>query len=312
MKKSEKKLFFSLTYEFLEVYMRIQMLRSPATIESYRDALTVFRRYLRDELHMRVDSFGFADCTRDLVMGFMEHLSAVGNKPGTRNQRLAAIKSYLWFAAEKDMALLLLDAPPNTRIGMRDRTILILLYDSAARLDEILSLRKADLFLSTGSPCIRVVGKGQKERVIGLTERTSTHLKQYLSVFHTKDTEATDLLFYTTIRGKTGKMSEANVERLLKKYAAQVRETYPDIPERVHPHMLRRTRATGLYRDGVDLSIISRFLGHAQLETTRIYATPSVEMMRRAIAKMPMAALDEDPIWDADADAMMAKLCGLR
>ena len=105
MKKSEKKLFFSLTYEFLEVYMRIQMLRSPATIESYRDALTVFRRYLRDELHMRVDSFGFADCTRDIVMGFMEHLSAVGNKPGTRNQRLAAIKSYLWFAAEKDMAL---------------------------------------------------------------------------------------------------------------------------------------------------------------------------------------------------------------
>ena len=52
MKKSEKKLFFSLTYEFLEVYMRIQMLRSPATIESYRDALTVFRRYLRDELHI--------------------------------------------------------------------------------------------------------------------------------------------------------------------------------------------------------------------------------------------------------------------
>lgn len=341
MKKSEKKLFFSLTYEFLEVYMRIQMLRSSATIESYRDALTVFRRYLRDELHMRVDAFGFVDCTRDLVLGFMEHLSAVGNKPGTRNQRLAALKSYLWFAAEKDMTLqsvaiavgrvkscrdpkkdkpildeqaikLLLDAPPNTRIGIRDRTLLILLYDSAARLDEILSLRRADLFLSTDSPCIRVVGKGQKERVIGLAERTSAHLKQYLSVFHAKDSPETDLLFYTTIKEQTGKMSEANVERFLKKYAEQVREEYPDIPERVHPHMLRRTRATGLYRDGVDLSIVSRFLGHAQLETTRIYATPSVEMMRRAIAKMPMTSLDEAPAWDANADAMMAKLCGLR
>lgn len=341
MKKSEKKLFFSLTYEFLEVYMRIQMLRSPATIESYRDALTVFRRYLRDDLHMRVDAFGFVDCTRDLVLGFMEHLSAVGNKPGTRNQRLAALKSYLWFAAEKDMTLqsvaiavgrvkscrdpkkdkpildehaikLLLDAPPNTRIGIRDRTLLILLYDSAARLDEILSLRKADLFLSTDSPCIRVVGKGQKERVIGLAERTSAHLKQYLSVFHAKDSPETDLLFYTTIKEQTGKMSEANVERFLKKYAEQVREEYPDIPERVHPHMLRRTRATGLYRDGVDLSIVSRFLGHAQLETTRIYATPSVEMMRRAIAKMPMTSLDEAPAWDADTDALMAKLCGLR
>lgn len=341
MKKSEKKLFFSLTYEFLEVYMRIQMLRSPATIESYRDALTVFRRYLRDELHMRVDAFGFVDCTRDLVLGFMEHLSAVGNKPGTRNQRLAALKSYLWFAAEKDMTLqsvaiavgrvkscrdpkkdkpildeqaikLLLDAPPNTRIGIRDRTLLILLYDSAARLDEILSLRKADLFLSTDSPCIRVVDKGQKERVIGLAERTSAHLKQYLSVFHAKDSPETDLLFYTTIKEQTGKMSEANVERFLKKYAEQVREEYPDIPEHVHPHMLRRTRATGLYRDGVDLSIVSRFLGHAQLETTRIYATPSVEMMRRAIAKMPMTSLDEAPAWDADTDALVAKLCGLR
>ena len=341
MKKSEKKLFFSLTYEFLEVYMRIQMLRSPATIESYRDALTVFRRYLRDELHVRVDAFSFVDCTRDLVLGFMEHLSAVGNKPGTRNQRLAALKSYLWFAAEKDMTLqsvaiavgrvkscrdpkkdkpildeqaikLLLDAPPNTRIGIRDRTLLILLYDSAARLDEILSLRKADLFLSTDSPCIRVVGKGQKERVIGLAERTSAHLKQYLSVFHAKGSPETDLLFYTTIKEQTGKMSEANVERFLKKYAEQVREEYPDIPKRVHPHMLRRTRATGLYRDGVDLSIVSRFLGHAQLETTRIYATPSVEMMRRAIAKMPMTSLDEAPAWDADTDAMMAKLCGLR
>lgn len=93
MKKSEKKLFFSLTYEFLEVYMRIQMLRSPATIESYRDALTVFRRYLRDELHMRVDSFGFADCTRDLVMGFMEHLSAVGNKPALATKGLRQLKA---------------------------------------------------------------------------------------------------------------------------------------------------------------------------------------------------------------------------
>lgn len=251
MKKSEKKLFFSLTYEFLEVYMRIQMLRSPATIESYRDALTVFRRYLRDELHMRVDSFGFADCTRDLVMGFMEHLSAVGNKPGTRNQRLAAIKSYLWFAAEKDMALqsvaisvgrvkscrnpkkekpildeqaitLLLDAPPNTRIGMRDRTILILLYDSAARLDEILSLRKADLFLSTGSPCIRVVGKGQKERVIGLTERTSTHLKQYLSVFHTKDTEEKTFCFILLLEEK----QERCLKQMLNAFSKSMRRRY--------------------------------------------------------------------------------------
>ncbi len=76
--------------------------------------------------------------------------------------------------------------------------------------------------------------------------------------------------------------------------------------------MLRRTRATGLYRDGVDLSIISRFLGHAQLETTRIYATPSVEMMREVIKKASLNITDEQPLWNADTDEAMAKLCGIR
>lgn len=341
MRKSNKQLFFSMTYEYLEIYMRTQMLRSPATIESYRDALTVFRHYLRDELHLSADSFGFSDCTRDLVMGFMEYLSCIGNKPGTRNQRLTVIKSYLWFAAEKDITLqsvaisvgrvkscrdpkkekpllddeamrLLLNAPPDTKTGIRDKTLMILLYDSAARLDEILSLRLCDVSLTSSAPCIRVVGKGRKERVIAITERTSGHLKQYLSVYHVKGTVNTDFLFYTVIKGECGKMSEANVERFIKKYAGQVRKEYPDIPEHVHPHMFRRTRATGLYRDGVELAIVSRFLGHSQLETTRIYATPSVEMMRAALAKIPSGSPDEEALWNTDADTEIAKLCGLR
>ena len=107
-------------------------------------------------------------------------------------------------------------------------------------------------------------------------------------------------------------MSAANVERFLKKYAQQVRDIYPGLPDCVHPHMFRRTRATGLYRDGVDLAIVSRFLGHAQLETTRIYATPSVEMMRNAIENNSISSFDEKPIWNDDTDKIMAKLCGLR
>ncbi len=341
MKKSEKNLFFSMTYEFLEVYMRLQLERSPATIESYRDALTVFRRYLKDQRNIYLSSFEFAQCTKDLVLDFMEYLSAIGNKPGTRNQRLAALKSYLWFAADKNIALqsiaisigrvkacrnpkkekpvldeealrLLFNAPKNSKMGVRDKAIMILLYDSAARIDEVLSLRKQDICLSSNAPSIHVLGKGQKERVIALTEQTCSHLQQYLSLYHPQNGPDTDLLFYTVIKGNIAKMSAANVERFLKKYAQQVREVYPDIPDCVHPHMLRRTRATGLYRDGVDLSIVSRFLGHAQLETTRIYATPSVEMMRKAIENIPTSSRSEQPIWNTDADEVMAKLCGLR
>lgn len=341
MKKRDKKLFFSMTYEFLEIYMRVQLERSPATIESYRDALTVFRHYLRDQKNISLSSFEFVQCTRDLVLDFMEHLAAAGNKPGTRNQRLAALKSYLWFAADKDISLqsialsigrvkacrnpkkekpildenalrLLFDAPSNTKMGIRDKTIMILLYDSAARIDEILSLKKQDICLDSEAPSIHVTGKGQKERVIALTERSYRHLQQYLSIYHPKNGPDTELLFYTIIKNNISKMSAANVERFLKKYAQQVRDIYPDIPDCVHPHMFRRTRATGLYRDGVDLAIVSRFLGHAQLETTRIYATPSVEMMRQAIKKSSINSDNEEPIWSEDADEAMAKLCGLR
>lgn len=341
MKKCDKKLFFSMTYEFLEIYMRLQLERSPATIESYRDALTVFRHFLRDQKHISLGSFEFIQCTRDLVLDFMEYLAAAGNKPGTRNQRLAALKSYLWFAADKDISLqsialsigrvkacrnpkkekpildeealrLLFDAPSNTKMGIRDKTIMILLYDSAARIDEILSLKKHDICLDSEAPSIHVIGKGQKERVIALTEQSCRHLQQYLSIYHPKDGPDTELLFYTIIKGNISKMSAANVERFLKKYAQQVRDVYSDIPDCVHPHMFRRTRATGLYRDGVDLAIVSRFLGHAQVETTRIYATPSVEMMRQAIERSSTNSVNEKPLWSVTTDEAMAKLCGLR
>lgn len=341
MKKSNKNLFFSFTYEFLEIYMRIQLARSVATIESYRDALTVFRHFLRDELKIRTDSFEFSHCTRDLILDFMNYLADKGNKPGTRNQRLAALKSYLWFAAEKDTTLqsiaisisrikscrnpqkdkpildeqalkMLIAAPDNSKMGIRDKTIMILLYDSAARIDEILSLRKQDLNINTDAPFIHVIGKGQKERIIALTDMTCEHLRQYIYLYHSKNSPTTDLLFYTSIKGVIGKMSEANVERFLKKYADMVRTEYPHIPDSVHPHMFRRTRATGLYRDGVDLSIVSRFLGHSHLETTRIYAIPSVEMVREAIEKVPVQLSDEKPLWDKNSDEFLAKMCGLR
>jgi len=105
MKNSNSSLFFSMTYEFLDLYMVKQVGRSPDTIESYRDALTLFRRYVLNELNLSIAKFAFAQCTRDCIFGFLEYLEVQGNKPGTRNQRLAALKSYLWFAADKDVTL---------------------------------------------------------------------------------------------------------------------------------------------------------------------------------------------------------------
>ena len=342
MKREDKKLFFSMTYEFLDVYMKTQMGKSPATVESYRDALTVFRRFLLEERKISVAKFAFEGCTRDLVLAFMEYLKKRGNKPGTRNQRLTVLKTYLWFAADKDVALqsialeisrvrahknpasekevipenalaLLLQQPRNTPMGTRDRTIMILLYDTAARISEILNLKVLDVCLDENCPYIRVLGKGSRERVIAITEQTRGHLLQYLKIYHTEKRPATDLLFYSVIKGRADKMSEGNVERFLRQYARQVRYVCPEMPERVYPHMLRRTRATYLYQSGVELPLVSRILGHAQLETTRIYATPSMDMMRTALeAGAPPAVGTEMPLWQNASEEQMAKMCGLR
>jgi len=342
MKSKTGKQFFSMTFEFLEIYMTSQADKSPATVKSYGDALTVFRKYLLFERNISIAKFTFEACTRDLVLEFMDYLKKRGNKPGTRNQRLTVIKTYLWFAADKDIALqsialqisrirsvknpatekpiiseqslaLLLQQPDNSRMGVRDRTIMILLYDSAIRLAEILSLKVTDVCLDRSDPHIRVMGKGHRERVVAITELTLDHIIHYLKIYHSEKCPNTELLFYTTIKGQTAMMSEGNVERFVREYADQVKDFYPDIPERVHPHMLRRTRATNLYQDGIDLELVSRVLGHAKLETTRIYAKPSLDMMRNAMeSNAPPAVQNEVPLWENASEDEMARMCGLR
>lgn len=338
---SEGTLFFSMTLEFLEAYMPKQLGRSPETIKSYRDSLTIFRRYLYDERKISIGKFRFEDCTSKVMQDFIIFLKESGNSPGTCNQRLNAIKTYLWFAADRDIALQsvallvskipqckvpkkekemlseealssILQQPRNTKIGIRDRVIMILLYDSAIRLDELLSLRIQDLMLENSNPYIRINGKGNKERIVAITPRTAEHLMQYMKIFH-PNSDRRSFAFYTKIKGKTGKMSEGNVERFVTQYSYQGRETCTDVPQKVYPHMFRRTRATNLYQNGVELALLSRILGHSSIETTRIYAIPSMEMLRTAIESVETPEQSkEKPLWKNCREEEIAKLCGLR
>ncbi len=334
-------LFFSMTYEFLQLYLPKQCGRSPHTVESYRDALSLFRRYVLDVVGVSMGEFTFAECSRECVHGFMDYLASRNSAPTTRNQRLAALKSYVWFAADKDVTLqssalevrrvpqcrgpktekiviaedamaAILAQPPRTRMGLRDRAIMILMYDSAARLGEILSLNLSDVVTAGASPYIRINGKGGKERIVPIALKTAAHLTEYISVYHNGNRPDTNLLFYTVIKNTPGAMSEGNVERFLSRYAQQARSGCPSVPERVHPHMLRRTRATQLYQNGVSLPLVSRLLGHASLQTTQLYAKPSLQMLREAIESVESPAQKvERPIWVED-EVVMAKLSGLR
>jgi len=83
------------------------------------------------------------------------------------------------------------------------------------------------------------------------------------------------------------------------------------MPLKVHPHMFRRTRATNLYQNDVELELVSRILGHSSTQTTRIYAKPSLEMLKKAMEKSSGCSFDATPIWP-DKEEELAKICGLR
>ena len=257
-KKQPQKLFFSKTLDFLDHYLPEQAKKSNNTVETYRDALTIFRRYISETKRMSIKNFSFDDCTHELLLSFMEFLQNSGNAPRTCNNRLAAMRAYLWYAADSDISIqpvaltashvpfirvpkltretisveamsALLSAPPDTKIGKRDRVILILLYDTAIRVSELLSLDVRSVNLTAEIPYIRVYGKGDKERIVAITDATAKHISNYLKTVHC-DPSPDAPLIYTVIKGNVGRMSVGNVERIIRKYADQIRSGYPDLP----------------------------------------------------------------------------------
>ena len=170
-------------------------------------------------------------------------------------------------------------APGSSKRGIRDATIMIMLYDSAIRISELLCLKLSDVHLQKDSPYLRIQGKGDKERIVSVSDNTVGHLGRYMQLYHGMDAPRTDYLFYSVIHGQ--------------------------------PHMFRRTRATNLYQNNVELELVSRILGHASTQTTRIYAKPSLEMLKDAMDKSNPELNAEEPLWPDDEDEL-AKICGLR
>ena len=188
-------LFFSQTWNFLNVYLVKQAGRSQATAESYRDSLTIFKNYLVGESGKSISTFRFSDCTKECIYNFREYLLANGSQPSTVNVRVAAIRAYLNYASDMDISIqsvalavsqispcktikkekpvlsdgalaAILSAPPNTKFGVRDRAILILLYDTAVRISELLNIRLCDVAMESKYPNIFITGKGNKERTM--------------------------------------------------------------------------------------------------------------------------------------------------
>ncbi|MBI9093570.1 MAG: tyrosine-type recombinase/integrase [Sphaerochaeta sp.] len=339
MKNSvQTSMFFLYSFEFLEVYL-VRMGRSIHTIESYRDTLTIFKRYIIEVKNIKLASFSFNDCTVDFVFDFLDSLKTQGNAHSTLNHRLAGLNGYLAFASSKNIAdeaialristmrpypvdieekivlseqqvSLILKQIPYTKIGRRNRMLLLLLYESAARVSEIVHLRISNFHLNRENPYLHVLGKGRKERYIPIIEELAALLKEFIAfVVSSKDT---DIVFNTMLGGKCKELSVRSVQTMLQEYASMARKYDASIPEHVHPHMFRRSKATTIYQSGMPLEQVSTLLGHSQIETTRIYAKPSMEQLRKAIERIiPPEDLLEAPLWK-DREEEFARKLGLR
>jgi site-specific recombinase XerD len=205
---------------------------------------------------------------------------------------------------------------PNTSLplGLRDCFYMSLLYDTACRDQEIRNLTTKSIRTNGKAACVDIIGKGSKYRSVPLSDDVLSIYRRYLEVFHPEGS-SNCYLFYTSRKGVIAKMSADNSARMLKKYERMViAEKGAGIPH-LHPHLFRHARALHLYRAGMPLELVSQWLGHAQMETTLIYAYADEEMKRAAVNKITAAHgsvfTGEEFLYKGD-DEIIRKLYGLR
>jgi integrase/recombinase XerD len=339
--------FFKHVRGFLTVYLPKNKCCSQNTVKAYRDTLNLFRKFMLEEKMIPFTSINFDMFNHEVIYEFLTWLQNTrGCEAATKNHRLAALKSFFHYCAFEDPALMavyldiqevrsqkvvrnrveymsetalkiLLEQPdPETPCGLRDRFFMILLYDTGARIQEILDLKLKDIHLNDQTPSIYLTGKGNKTRAVPLMDKTIAHLQEYMKTFHPDgDLKNDQYLFYTLIKGLKGKMSDDNVSYFLKRYAGSAHQVCSEVPLRMHAHLFRHTRAMHLYQAGIPLSYIKDFLGHVSINTTDIYASTDTSMMRAALEKIGKRdgeqASTVGPIWQ-DNEEMILKLCGLK
>ena len=283
---------------------------------SYRDTLALLLPFVSQRAGVAIDRMAVDAISAEAVRAFLTHLEQDRScSVATRNQRLAAIHALARFVggrapehlgwctelgaipAKKTAKRLVgyLDKPemdellsvpdPQTRQGFRDHALLLFMYNSGARADEVASLRVNQLFLGT-SPSVRIVGKGNKARICPLWDRTVQVLRTLV-----EGREPGDAVF----RGRTGEpMTRFGVHRVVTDCGEQAKHEVESMRhKRVSPHNIRHTTAGHLLRAGVDINTIRAWLGHVSLDTTHIYAEVDLEMKAKALASVDLQGVPE-------------------
>ena len=329
--------------EFLDSYVLSQKSGSPHTLKSYEDALVLYLSFLENEKKVRSDSLGAACFQHTVIEQWLVWLGeSRGCSPESCNNRLASLRTFLKYLGSREAAYLhlyleaaqiprrkypkkkvegltreavkaLLDTPnSSSRTGRRDMAFMILLYSTAARLDEILSMKNSQLHLSAEKPYVVIIGKGSKIRTLYLLPKAVAHLKRYLLEFHGQTPDPEAYVFYSRNTGIHGKMTQPAISKMLRKYAETAHVFCNDVPLGLHAHQFRHAKASHWLEDGMNIVQTSFLLGHEQLQTTMVYLDITPEEKAKALATLE----DEkdkkvSPKWK-NPDGSLVNFCGIR
>ena len=321
------------TSKFFQSYLPGSRNVSGNTILSYRDTFKILLTFMRDCKSTDPDKVSFKDLDHTTIEEFLAYLEDdLHCSASTRNQRLAALKSFFRFVqverpdllAEcqailtiknkkspkpvidyltgEETELLFQQPDTTTQQGRRDLALLTLMYDSAARVQEICDLKVSCISLKAPA-VIRLYGKGRKTRTVPLDAPCVEIVRKYMEENHLNRSEMTNTpLFFNSRREK---LSRSGVGYILTKYVEQVNENGGHISEKITPHCLRHSKAMHMVEAGINLIYIRDFLGHESIETTQVYAKANPEARRKAIEKMESRTASASmPDWNENPDIM--------
>jgi site-specific recombinase XerD len=286
---------------------------STNTIKSYRDTFSLFFLYLKNKLNIQAHKATLDIFTKQTILNFLDWLELDRKcSVRSRNQRLSAIHSFCKYIQYKNPDLLsnftdiisinfkkfhsktvdylsidqikcLLSLPDTSKLsGRRDLTILTVLYDTAARVQELCDLKLNNIRLEQPYT-ISLSGKGNKTRVVPLLDNTAKLLSVYLKE-HFNHNNINDNYLFKNRYGN--KLTRFGISYILDKYVDILRTKFNNLPSSISPHILRHSKAMHMYQSGVSLIYIRDLLGHVDISVTDIYARADISSIRNELEKV--------------------------
>jgi site-specific recombinase XerD len=318
---------------FLTHHLAAQRNLSSNTIKAYRDVFTLFLRFCRDVQGIAPERLRLEQIDVSLVESFLDHLEIERkSSPRTRNHRLATLHAFfryvqaeepahifqcqkilaiplrrhahgaVGYISKEELAEILAQPDLRTADGRRDAVLLSVLYDTGARVQELIDLSVGDVRLAP-PPQVRLLGKGRKVRAVPLMDNTVQLLRDHLLENHLDRPEQVDKPLFQNARNQ--RLSRSGIRYILQKYLVRARSKLPTLNRTVSPHTLRHAKGMHLLQSGISLDMIRDFLGHVDVKTTQIYARANLEMKRQALEKITEPSpVPTIPSWQHNKDLL--------